>query len=237
VFKRVARKSRLVLTGTEYVRGKVIEFAGIPENKVVVTLESADIPDLTPEPYEPMKHQQYLMYVGSQSDYKNVRRLIQAHQSLLSSHPDLKLVLVGKTTGINGRAAGRNQAWSESEGHKNVIFTGFVPDPQLAWLYTHTAAYVFPSLMEGFGLPGLEAMLYGAPVVSSNATCLPEVYGEAAEYFDPTDTDAMAQAIEHVLTDKNRREQLVKAGAAQVKKYSWRRMAEQTHQAYLNAVK
>jgi glycosyltransferase involved in cell wall biosynthesis len=184
-----------------------------------------------------MKHQQYLMYVGSQSDYKNVRRLIQAHQSLLSSHPDLKLVLVGKTTGINGRAAGRNQAWSEAQGHKNVIFTGFVPDPQLAWLYTHTAAYVFPSLMEGFGLPGLEAMLYGAPVVSSNATCLPEVYGEAAEYFDPTDTDAMAQAIEHVLTDKNRREQLVKAGAAQVTKYSWRRMAEQTHQAYLNAVK
>lgn len=237
VFKAVARKSQAVLTGTEYVRGEVIRYTGVSPEKVVVTLEAADIPDLKPEPYEPMANEHYIMYVGGQSDYKNIRRLIDAHQSLLERHPNLKLVLVGKTTGINGRAAKRNKEWSEANSHINVIFTGFVPDPQLAWLYDHTAAYVFPSLMEGFGLPGLEAMLYGAPVVSSNATCLPEVYGPAAEYFDPTDTDAMAQAIEVVLTNKERRDELIKLGYSQVKKYSWRRMAEQTHQAYLDAVK
>lgn len=237
VFKRVARKSRLVLTGTEYVRQEVIKYTGVPPENVVVTLEAADIPDISPVPYDPMRGRTYLMYVGSQSDYKNIRRLIIAHQSLLAHHPDLELVLVGKTTGINGRAAGRNQQWSQAKGHKNVTFTGFVPDDQLAWLYSHAAAYVFPSLMEGFGLPGLEAMLYGAPVVSSNATCLPEVYGPAAEYFDPLSADDMATAIERVISDKKLRDKLIAAGHKQVAKYSWRRMAEQTHQVYLDALK
>jgi glycosyltransferase involved in cell wall biosynthesis len=237
VFKRVARKSNLVLTGTEYVRQEVINYTGVSPEKVVLTYEAADIPDLTPEPYDAVKNKNYIMYVGSQSDYKNIRRLIQAHQSLLDAHPDLQLVLVGKTSGINGRPAGRNKTWAEKSGFKNVVFTGFVPDEQLAWLYTHSAAYVFPSLMEGFGLPGLEAMLYGAPVVSSNATCLPEVYGDAAEYFDPLSVEDMAAAIERVITDEPTRKKLIEAGGMQIKKYSWRRMAEQTHHAYLTALK
>ncbi len=91
--------------------------------------------------------------------------------------------------------------------------------------------------MEGFGLPGLEAMAAGAPVLSSNATCLPEVYGEAAEYFDPLSVDDMANAIERVINDQDLRKRLVKRGHEQVKKYSWRRMAEQTHQAYMDALK
>lgn len=237
VFKRVAKKSHTVITGTNYVKQTIIDYTGVPEDKVVVTLEAADKPAVEPQPYEPMTGKQYIMYVGSQSDYKNIRRLIEAHQSLLAKHPDLHLVLVGKTTGINGKPAGRNKEWSEQNGHKNVTFTGFVPDPQLAWLYSNTAAYVFPSLMEGFGLPGLEAMLYDAPVVSSNATCLPEVYGDAAAYFNPYSVDDMAATIERVISDADLRKKLVKAGSKQVKKYSWKRMAEQTHQVYMDALK
>jgi glycosyltransferase involved in cell wall biosynthesis len=237
VFKRVAKKSHTVVTGTNYVKQTIIDYTGIPKDKVVVTLEAADKPDVDPTPYEPMAGKQYIMYVGSQSDYKNIRRLITAHQSLLTKHPDLQLVLVGKTTGINGKPAGRNKEWSEKSGHTNVTFTGFVPDPQLAWLYSNTAAYIFPSLMEGFGLPGLEAMLYDAPVVSSNATCLPEVYGNAAAYFNPYSVDDMAATIERVISDKDLRKKLVAAGSKQVKKYSWKRMAEQTHQVYMNALK
>lgn len=233
VFKRVAKNSDLVLTGTEYVRDKVVEFAGIPKSKVIVTPESADVPDVTPEPYEDIVGKRYIMYVGSQSDYKNIKRLILAHQTLLSDHPDLKLVLVGKTTGINGRPAGRNKEWAEKKAFKNVVFTGFVPDEQLSWLYANTAAYIFPSLSEGFGLPGLEAMLHGAPVVSSDATCLPEVYGTAAEYFNPTSVNEISAAVRRVIDDQKRRDELVKAGYKQTKKYSWRRMAEQTHQAYM----
>lgn len=237
VFKRVAKKSDLVLTGTEYVRRRVIEFANIPENKIVVTPESADKPDIAPEPYEDLVGTDYIMYVGSQSDYKNIRRLMVAHQDLLVDHPDLRLVLVGKTTGVNGRPAGRNQAWAAKKRFKNILFTGFVLDEKLSWLYAHTSAYIFPSLSEGFGLPGLEAMLHGAPVISSDATCLPEVYGAAAEYFEPTDTTDMAAAIRRVIDDPERRNELIKAGHVQAKKYSWRRMAEQTHQAYMTVLK
>ena len=91
--------------------------------------------------------------------------------------------------------------------------------------------------MEGFGLPGLEAMGYGAPVVSSNATCLPEVYGDAAHYFNPEQTDDIAKAISEVLSDEEVRTQLIKNGYNQVKKYSWKKMAEQTHAIYLKVLK
>jgi len=95
---------------------------------------------------------------------------------------------------------------------------------------------VFPSLSEGFGLPGLEAMQCGAPVVSSNATCLPEIYGDAAHYFDPRDVLAMAAAINEVLTDTKLRQKLVQAGHDQVRKYSWQRAAEQTLAVYKEAL-
>jgi glycosyltransferase involved in cell wall biosynthesis len=122
------------------------------------------------------------------------------------------------------------------QGAKNLVFTGFISDRRLRWLYEHCEAYVFPSLSEGFGLPGLEAMRHGAPVISSDATCLPEIYGGAAHYFDPLDTEAMADAIEEVLTDKKLRSSLVRKGHAQVKKYSWERMAEQTLAVYRQAL-
>ena len=91
--------------------------------------------------------------------------------------------------------------------------------------------------MEGFGLPGLEAMLYGTPVVSSNTTCLPEVYGDAAVYFDPTNTKEMAEKIESVITSDAKRSELIEKGYDQASKYSWRRMAEDTHAVYMKALK
>ena len=236
VFKRVARTSQHLITPTEYVKKSLVEFAKIPSEKVTVTLEAAEIVSDTPEAYEPMVDKKYIMYVGSQSDYKNIKRLILAHQKLLQNNPELQLVLVGKTTGKNGKAAGCNKAWSEANGHKNVVFTGFLPDEQLAWLYQHTAAYVFPSLMEGFGLPGLEAMISGAPVVSSNTTCLPEVHGDAAEYFNPTNVDDIALAVQRVIGNETLRSSLIQKGYTQAAKYSWRRMAEQTHQVYMHAL-
>ena len=110
-------------------------------------------------------------------------------------------------------------------------------DDELNWLYAHTSAYLFPSLMEGFGLPGLEAMTHGAPVVSSDATCLPEVYGDAAAYFDPNDTETMAKSIAEVLDDAALRKKLVKNGYERLKDFSWRKTAEQTLEVYRDALK
>jgi glycosyltransferase involved in cell wall biosynthesis len=169
------------------------------------------------------------MYLGTAFPHKNLERLVEAFDILHAIHPGLKLVLVGKKEKHYEELAQKVQAHPSA---KNIIITGFLPDEQAKWLYEHCQAYVFPSLSEGFGLPALEAMGYGAAVVSSNATCLPELYGEAAQYFDPNGAKAMAVKISEVLGDKKLRGRLVTNGRKQVEKYSWHRMAEETMIVY-----
>lgn len=231
VFKRVAKTSTHIITPTQFVKDSYGEFANIPPQKITVTYEAADSSTTKQSPVD-LPFTEFLLYVGQQSDYKNIRRLAEAHQKLLARHPSLGLVLVGKKTAMHSK----NEQYFKKQGYKNIHFTDFVTDEQLQWLYKHCTAYIFPSLMEGFGLPGLEAMASGAPVVSSDATCLPEVYGDAAWYFDPEDVTDMAERIGHVLDDEKLRGELVKKGALQAKKYSWQRMAEQTHAVYIQAL-
>lgn len=231
VFKRVARKSDFVITPTKFTKNSVVNFATLDESRVVVTYEAAEHTPSELEPYD-TPFEKFIMYVGQYPNYKNIRRLGDAHQKLLEKHPDLGLVLVGKISSDTRDV----QSYFESRQYKNIHFTGFVSNAQRDWLYSKTAAYVFPSLMEGFGLPGLEAMAAGAPVVSSNATCLPEVYSDAALYFDPTNVDEMAAAIETVISDKNTRNSLIEKGRQQVKKYSWKKMAQQTYDVYMRAL-
>lgn len=231
VFKHVAHSSRHIITPTNYVKNEFAKFANIPLNKITTTYEGADTSSVTPEPVV-LPYKKFIFYVGQQSDYKNIKRLGDAHQRLLETHPDLGLVLVGKKTAAHLK----NEAYFTNRSYKNIHFTGFVNDEQLAWLYKQCEAYVFPSLMEGFGLPGLEAMAYGAPVVSSNRTCLPEVYEKAAHYFDPEDVGDMAEKIGHVIDDKVLRKELIKNGTNQVKWYSWKKMAEETHGVYMDAL-
>jgi glycosyltransferase involved in cell wall biosynthesis len=227
VFKRVAKTSKHIITPSQFTADDVIAFTGISPDKVTVTYEAADIEVGAMATYEhPFK--QYLLYVGQQSDYKNIKRLAAAHQRLIKKYPDLGLILVGR----KNASATTNERYFQSKGYKNILFTDFIPDTQRDWLYTNAAAYVFPSLMEGFGLPGLEAMGYGAPVISSNATCLPEIYGDAAHYFNPNDTTDMAQSIDDVLSNDDLRKDLITKGYRQISKYSWLRMAEQTHAVY-----
>jgi len=231
VFRRVARSSDHILTPTQYVKDDVVKFAGVPADKVTVTYEAADASHEALRKYA-HPYERFIVYVGQQSDYKNIRRLGEAHQILIKTRPDLGLILVGS---LNAGAL-KNKHYFEKRDFKNILFTGFLPDGQKDWLLTHAEAYVFPSLMEGFGLPGLEAMALGTPVVSSNATCLPEVYGNAAHYFDPISTRDIARATGEVLDNKARREELSQRGKLQVKKYSWQRMAEETLAVYRQAV-
>lgn len=231
VFTSVAKHSSLILTPTEFTKKEFVDFSGIDESKVRVTYEAAEAVKGSLEPYN-QPFTRYLLYVGQQSDYKNIARLGDAHQKLLETYPDLGLILVGK---IN-ESAQKNKTYFESKGYKNIHFTGFVSNEQRDYLYTKAVAYVFPSLMEGFGLPGLEAMTYGTPVISSNATCLPEVYGDAAEYFDPTNTEEMTRAIEAVISSDTKRQELIQRGYKQLQKYSWEKMACETLAAYNEAL-
>lgn len=232
VFKSVIKSSKFIITPSKFTKNEVIEFSGASNEKIAVTPEAADVFVDKSLPYKhPFK--QFIMYVGQQSDYKNIRKLGDAHQKLLEKHPDLGLILVGS---LNASAKA-NQQYFNCQGYKNILFTGFLPDEERDWLYQNCAAYIFPSLMEGFGLPGLEAMGYGAPVISSNATCLPEVYGNAAHYFNPLDTDDIARAIDEVISDDKLRSKLIKLGHKQIAKYSWERTAKQTHSVYMDALR
>ena len=226
-FKSIAKSNDHIIAISEFTKKELVDFTSIENKKVTVTYEASDITSTASKTYK-LPFKQYILYVGNQSDYKNIKRLGDAHQKLLKTYPDLGLVLAGS----KNASALANESYFIKKNYKNIFFTGFVSDAELNWLYTHTTAYVFASLMEGFGLPALEAMGRGAPVVSSNATCLPEIYGKAAHYFDPTSSDDIARAITEVLGNEKLRQKLSKDGYEQIKKYSWKRMAEQTLKVY-----
>ncbi|HET7320853.1 MAG TPA: glycosyltransferase family 1 protein, partial [Candidatus Saccharimonadales bacterium] len=232
VVKRVAKKSKAIITPSQFVKDDLVAYAGINPDKVTVTYEAADHIADPPAPLPSLQNKQFIMYVGRPTPHKNLERLVDAFRLLKAQHPALHLVLAGKKDN-NYR---RMEALAQQKSIENVEFTDFISDSGLRWLYENCDAYVFPSLSEGFGLPGLEAMVHGAPVASSNATCLPEIYGDAAHYFNPTDTQSMADAINEVLTDKNLRNDLVERGKTQAAKYSWQHMAEQTLAVYSRAL-
>lgn len=228
VNKHVAQKSVAIITPTNFVKQDIVEFTGVAPEKITVTHESADDIPETPEPVKGLEKSKFIMYVGRPTPHKNLGRLIESFAILKNKHPDLKLVLAGKKDALY-EAHEQN---AQAKGITDIVFTGFVSEGQLRWLYENCGAYVFPSLSEGFGLPGLEAMRHNAPVVSSNATCLPEVYGDAAYYFDPLNTQDIANKISEVLENIALRDQLISAGKAQAGAYSWHRMAQQTFDVY-----
>ena len=179
----------------------------------------------------------YLLYVGNAFPHKNLGRLISAFAKLISmkqtkhKHKDLQLVLVGELDYFYRRL--KNLAhFSLPDIRNRIIFTGFVSDEDLDILYANADAYIFPSMCEGFGLPPLEAMAYGCPVLSSEATCLPEILGSAAIYFNPLKIGEMATKIQQVLEDRPLRKKMISRGYQQAIGYRWSEMAARTAALY-----
>ncbi len=228
-----ARKSSAIITISEYVKNDVARFAGINSRKITVTYCAADrIPD-KPEPVSELVGKEFVLYVGRPLPHKNLSRLIDAFVLIQQSSPETGLVLVGKEDALYKKL----QSYVSKQGINNVFFTGFVSEGQLRWLYEQAVVYAFPSLSEGFGLPALEAMLHDCPVASSNATCLPEVNGPGAVYFDPLDIANMAKVILSVIKNKSLASDLKTKGRRQASKYSWSRMAQQTLSIYDEVLK
>ena len=228
VIRYAAKKSKAVFTPSQYVKTDLIKYTGVKSNKVRVTYEAADKISDRPVAFKELVGKQFVMYIGRPTPHKNLWRLIEAFNSLKAVHPDLYLVLAGKLDS-NYKAIKQLVAKASIQ---DVVFTDYVSDAQLRWLYENCRAYVFPSLSEGFGLPGLEAMAHGAPVVSSNATCLPEIYGDAARYFDLMDKYALSTAINDVISDDKTRNELIKKGFLRAAGFSWQTMAEATLEVY-----
>lgn len=223
------KKARHIIVPTEFVADDLSKLYPFTKDKTTVTYESGE-PPATAEAEQPAAIKSpFLLHVGSPFPHKNIYRLIESFEILLKNNPGLLLVLAGKKEYYFKEL----QEWAkERDSYNSIRFTGFIDDSELKWLYRNAEAYVLPSLSEGFGLPGLEAMAHDCPLVSSNATCLPEVYGDAAIYFDPGDVQDMAAAVQKVLDDKNLKEKLVRTGYKQMQKYSWGKMAQQTLRVY-----
>src|SRR3989344_5586474 len=228
VIKRVANKSEALITPSDWVKYDVAQFTRVPPEKINVTHEAADTIHDDQQPVADLEKQKFIMYVGRPQPHKNLKRLVQAFSEVQLTHPKLKLALVGKTDSNYLLL----KKYVHQQGISGIVFTDFVTEGQLRWLYENAQAYVFPSLSEGFGLPGLEALAHGLPLVSSRATCLPEIYKDGAIYFDPKSTSDMAEKIKMVLEDKELASKLRQRGPKVANQYSWERMAEQTLKIY-----
>jgi len=237
VIRRAVRRARRVLAVSAYTKAEIVRQFKIEPEKVIVTYEgvakvfqdkiSSGQAENILKKYQITKP--FLLYVGNAYPHKNLESLIRAFLILYGEIKDLQLVLVGKEDYFYRRlkelAGGFKQA---------VIFPGYVPDNDLRSLYALGSAYIFPSLYEGFGLPALEAMALGLPVVSSDKTCLPEIFGQAAVYFNPENEKEMKEKIKQVISDQALRLKLKNRGEEQIKKYSWSECARQTLAVYKN---
>ncbi|HSX36479.1 MAG TPA: glycosyltransferase family 1 protein [Patescibacteria group bacterium] len=223
------RKSRRIIVPTHHAAGEVAEFQPFTKDKLVVTYESVGVPlNVTPKRPEVVPDN-YIMYQGTGFPHKNLPKLVEAFDILHPHYPDLYLVFVGK------KEKHYNDLEREIKRHpsaSHIIVAGFLPDPESKWTFQHARVYATPSLAEGWGMTPLEAMANGAPVVSSNASAMPEVYGEGALYCDPHSAQDIADKIAMVLDDAQLRKDLIQKGTAQYQKYSWATMAKQTLDIY-----
>ena len=233
-----AHKSDRIFTVSEQSKRDILKFFDVPPEKIVVTPNAIDdrfsVPPSeehvvnTRERYQ-LSHS-YLLYVGNIKPHKNLERLIEAfHLVRMQGRSELELIIIGDEI---SKLQSLRRAVHKYDIHRNVRFLGYVPDKTLAVLYRLASVFVFPSLYEGFGLPPLEAMASGTPVVTSNVSSLPEVVGDAAVLVDPYKAEAIADGILTVLQSAHIREDLRKRGFARVKEYSWARSVQRVRDIY-----
>jgi glycosyltransferase involved in cell wall biosynthesis len=182
----------------------------------------------------------YILYAGRIRPHKNIPRLIEAFAVVrgeLEHHPtyhDLRLLIIGDEINRNPEV---RRAVAQTRTEQVVRFLGFVPFDTLRQFYASASVFAFPSLYEGFGLPPLEAMATGIPVVTSAVSSLPEVVGDAAMIVNPENVFDIARGLREVLVDNELRARLIAAGYAQVGQFNWRRTAEQTLEVYREVAK
>jgi glycosyltransferase involved in cell wall biosynthesis len=225
------RSSRRVLAISEAGKRDLVELLGVAPERIDVTPLGPGLPDDVPPVPEAELRERFslgdaplLLTVSAKRPHKNLERLLDAVDRL-----------EGAVLLVPGYATPFEEALRARAGDR-VRFTGWVDDATLEGLYRAATAFVFPSLAEGFGLPVLDALRRGVPVACSGAGSLPEVAGDAALYFDPADTDAIAGAVRRLLEDDELRRRLARAGPERARAFSWARTARATLESYERAL-
>jgi glycosyltransferase involved in cell wall biosynthesis len=226
--KAVARADRIICV-SESTRKDAIELLNIDESKIS-TIYVAATPDISLGKEDikiPQLDKPYLLYVGLRGDYKNFDRLLEAYHSSQRLNRDFQLICFG-----GGAFSSEEKVQITSLKLEDKVSQISGDDNKLAYLYRRATAFVYPSLYEGFGMPPLEAMAFDCPVICSNISSIPEVVGEAGEYFDPYNIDSIINAIEKVVYSDNRSNNLKQLGQNRTKVFSWDLCAKQTSEVY-----
>lgn len=221
------KRAKAVITISESSKNAIIEEYKLASDKVhvvypgikeLINNREINMTDLQKK-YGIKKN--FILFVGTIQPRKNIARMVEA----ISQIPELELIVVGKK---GWQYEGILDSPRKFGVENRVKFLEFVPDEELSELYKNAICFVLPSLYEGFGLPILEAMKYGCPVVTSNTSSLPEAGGDAALYFDPEDSSDISEKIKNLLSDDKLREDMIEKGYKQAKKFSWEKAAKET---------
>lgn len=229
VFKQAVMGSKALIVPSNFVKKEIIRNYKVLPEKVRVVYEGVDIPG--PLGPKPDVGAAYFIYSGNAYPHKNLKRLIEAIVELNIGSKEKVLLLIASARNVFTQRLER--VIKETHAGRFVKLLGFVPDSELVSLYKHSLGFIFPSLSEGFGLPGLEAINAGTLAIISDIPVFREVYKDAAIYFNPHDFSSIATTIKEVLKlSREERKEKIEYGKEFVKRYSWRKMAEETLKIY-----
>ena len=247
VLHHAAFAAKKIMTVSETSKSDLVDYLHVAPEKITVTYEGVD--DVFQPVNLPLRGRAqgkiakklglrppYLLFVSQWRPHKGLPILIAAYEEVRNRNPRLKpqLVIIGQP---NPNYPEILAAIERSPYRADIIRPGFIAESDLIALYQTAEAFVFPSLYEGFGLPPLEAMASGTPVIASDASCLPEILGTAAELVPHGNVAALARAIEQVITDRSLWRQLRSTGLAHARNFSWAKMARQTSEVYGSILK
>jgi len=231
---RGVKKATRIIAVSQTTKHDLVKHLAIPEERISVVYEGIDHRLFKPTSRR-MVDYPYVLFVGSEHPRKNFARLLRAFFKLKSERrfKDLKLLKVGKAGGSEADFRKHTlQVINELNIPRDVVFTDYVAEEDLPAYYSGAECFILPSLYEGFGLPPLEAMACGCPVIVSNRASLPEVTGEAAIKVNPYRTYSLARALEEVLTDEGLKRELVSKGLERARLFSWEKAARETMEVY-----
>jgi len=221
--RQAAERADLILCVSRFTAGQVEDLLGVPASRIRVVPHGVHLPAVLP----PVQREPLVLHVGAIQTRKNLVRLVSAFER--AAPPPWRLVLAG------GEGYGAREALDRirsSPAATRIEVTGWLPDEEIERLYWRASILAFPSLDEGFGIPALEAMAHGVPVLSSRRSALPEVCGDAAVLVDPLREDEIAEALAVMIQDESLRGKLAAAGRARAAEFPWSRTVEETWNSY-----